>query len=336
MPIVGLARSAVEHVRGDAFADTPAQRRLGASAPNDTCRSGPHRCAGARRTTPERFSSNGGSSAGRAALRRHRHRLLPWWAHALKVLRPLQPEAIVLIALRDPRDMLLEWMAFGSPTPFAISSPMAAAVWLTRVLHQVADLDRDQLQPHKLIRVDQAHEDVGAFAAEVGGGLGLEDIKAPPPGFLGPRRFAPGHWRAYADALAEPFARLRRSRVSWFRALSGSEACHRKLELPTGQDASADSRWAARGLAQPHRSTLERGTGWQPLVRMRASTRRANRSALAANAAVQFRSSSRAAISCMGCRDRADVREMTRVAAATAHGARQAQSAGQQARDRAE
>ncbi len=139
---------------------------------------------------------------------------LPFWDNALlKMLRPLQPEAIVMIALRDPRDMLLEWIAFGSAMPYGIASPTDAALWMARQLQHVVSLrngtsHNDMLQPHKIVRTDHAMADVEAFAAEVGGGLGLEEIRVPPVAALGPQRFAFGHWRKYAKPLAEPFALL--------------------------------------------------------------------------------------------------------------------------------
>jgi Flp pilus assembly protein TadD len=134
---------------------------------------------------------------------------LPFWDNALlKVLRPLQPGAIVMIALRDPRDMLLEWMAFGSPVPFGMASAGDAALWIARQLQHVVTLQREQLQPLKIVRTDHALADVEAFAAEIGSGLGLEEIRVPPATMFGPQRFAFGHWRHYARPLAEPFALL--------------------------------------------------------------------------------------------------------------------------------
>ncbi len=134
---------------------------------------------------------------------------LPYWDNAmLKMLRPLQAGAIVMIVLRDPRDMLLEWIAFGSPMPFGIATPTEAALWMARQLQHVVALHQNNPQPHKLIRTDHALADVEAFAAEIGGGLGLEEIRVPPASALGTQRFPFGHWRQYSKALAEPFALL--------------------------------------------------------------------------------------------------------------------------------
>ena len=134
---------------------------------------------------------------------------LPFWDNALlNMLRPLQPEAVVMIALRDPRDMLLEWMAFGSVMPYGIASPSDAALWMARQLQHVIALQRSALHPHKIVRTDHVMADVEAFAADVGGGLGLEEILVPPSAMLGSARIAFGHWREYAKPLAEPFALL--------------------------------------------------------------------------------------------------------------------------------
>ena len=134
---------------------------------------------------------------------------LPYWDNALlKMLRPLQHEAIVLIPLRDPRDMLLEWIAFGSPMPFGIATPTDAALWIARQLQHVVALHQNKLQPHAIMFTDHAMADVEAFAAEIGGALGLEKIRVPPATVLGTQRFPFGHWREYSKALAEPFALL--------------------------------------------------------------------------------------------------------------------------------
>ncbi len=134
---------------------------------------------------------------------------LPFWDNALlNMLRPLQPEAVVMIALRDPRDMLLEWMAFGSVMPYGIASPTDAALWMARQLQHVIALQRSALHPHKIVRTDHVMADIEAFAADVGGGLGLEEILVPPAAMLGSALIPFGHWREYAKPLAEPFALL--------------------------------------------------------------------------------------------------------------------------------
>ena len=132
---------------------------------------------------------------------------LPWWDNSLLLaLRPHLPEGQLLIAMRDPRDMLLDWLAFGGQTPFGMASPLAAAGWLAAMLHQVAALDEQSLYPHHLLRLDEAINDPQRLTDLLGAAI---NTTLPPPAMPGPSPVFPaGHWRVYAKALAEPFALL--------------------------------------------------------------------------------------------------------------------------------
>lgn len=133
---------------------------------------------------------------------------LLWWDNALLLaLRPHLPEAELMIALRDPRDMLLDWLAWGSPARFGLASPTAGADWLAAVLGQVADLHEQNLMPHHLIKLDDIAENPVAMAQAIADALKL-GIAAGTPDTLGPRHFPPGHWRVYAEPLADAFATL--------------------------------------------------------------------------------------------------------------------------------
>ena len=133
---------------------------------------------------------------------------LPWWDHAyVGPMRAALPEALVLVALRDPRDMLVEWLAFGSPTPFALESPQAAAEWLAPALEQLATLHEQALLPHRLLRLDDTASDAAALTAQLGEALGII-LPEPPASALGAPAFSAGTWRDYAGLLAAPFAAL--------------------------------------------------------------------------------------------------------------------------------
>jgi hypothetical protein len=110
-----------------------------------------------------------------------------------------------MFALRDPRDMLLEWLAYDAPQRFAFESPEVAARWLAQALAQVADLHEGDLFPHRLLKLDDIAYHPPALAAAVGEALA---INLQPLPSLGIRHFAPGHWRAYAQPLAAAFAAL--------------------------------------------------------------------------------------------------------------------------------
>ena len=130
---------------------------------------------------------------------------LLWWDNALLLgLRPHMPDAVAMIALRDPRDMLLDWLAYGSPVPFALPSPEAGARWLAATLSQIADLHEQDLFPHRLIKLDDIAHDATGLAQAVADALQIRVAVAPQEA-LGPARFEAGHWRHFRDALDDAF-----------------------------------------------------------------------------------------------------------------------------------
>lgn len=133
---------------------------------------------------------------------------LLWWDNALlDVFAPSVPQAKVLLTLRDPRDMLLNWMAYGAPVPLKLGTPLGGARWLAGALEHVAVLQEKGLHPHHVLRVDDVVNEPAALGAQLGTGLGLQ-MPEPPRNLFQGRRFEAGHWRKYADVLAEPFAVL--------------------------------------------------------------------------------------------------------------------------------
>jgi hypothetical protein len=131
---------------------------------------------------------------------------LPWWDNALlQALRPHLREAMLVIAARDPRDMLLEWLAFDTVMPFAMPAPARAAGWLAIVLNQAASLVEEQWFPNRVVRTDQIGNDPRAAAAALSEAM---QVNWSVPRSVGPALFPAGRWREYAQALAEPFALL--------------------------------------------------------------------------------------------------------------------------------
>ncbi|TBR09711.1 MAG: tetratricopeptide repeat protein [Lysobacter sp.] len=131
---------------------------------------------------------------------------LPAWDNALLLaLRPHLPEALLLIALRDPRDMLVDWLAHGSPLPVRFSDAASAATWLSELLEQVAELHEQALFPHRLLRLDGITDDPTGLAQVLADALEL-DLPVPTPRQLGPARLPAGHWRRFAGVLDEAFA----------------------------------------------------------------------------------------------------------------------------------
>lgn len=109
-----------------------------------------------------------------------------------------------LAVLLDPRDAFLNWMVRGAFQGYAFpANPVMAAEWLARVLEALADLHEREAGKVVLVRVDQ---DAGAAAETLEKALGLAE---PLPSLVGrDLRFAPGHWRHYAQAFDNEFARL--------------------------------------------------------------------------------------------------------------------------------
>jgi tetratricopeptide (TPR) repeat protein len=131
---------------------------------------------------------------------------LPWWDNALLIaLRPYVREGMLMMAIRDPRDMLLDWLAFGSAAPFAMPSVDEAAAWLAGSLSQAAALFENQWYPNRVIRTDTIGNDPRIAAELVGEAL---QVSMPVPLTIGPAHFPAGHWRHYRQALADAFTVL--------------------------------------------------------------------------------------------------------------------------------
>lgn len=131
--------------------------------------------------------------------------LLLWDNAFLLALRPHLPQGWLLLAVRDPRDAFLDWLAFGAPAPLALDGLQESAAWLAGQFEQIASLHEEDLYAHHLIRMDDIKDDAGAVSAALGEALG---VQLPVPPSSGARRFPAGHWRHYAEALAGPFAEL--------------------------------------------------------------------------------------------------------------------------------
>lgn len=131
---------------------------------------------------------------------------LTWWDNAFaRALGQHLPNGMLLVVVRDPRDMLLEWLAFGSPSQIGMITPRQSAEWLANQITQLLIMNRDALYPHALIRIDGIEDRPAALAEALKAATGLQP---PVPQQGGPTFFESGHWRHYAEALAEPFAIL--------------------------------------------------------------------------------------------------------------------------------
>lgn len=139
-------------------------------------------------------------------------RWLPWWDSAAISGQRSTVDGVLLVVVRDPRDMLLDWLAFSAPGGYGLPTLSAAAEHLAdavRVIVQSAEQDR----PHRLLRIDHSIGNTAVLAGDAAAALGLESTLSPdaPVGFS---RLPAGRWRTYAETLAEPFAVLQHSAVA--------------------------------------------------------------------------------------------------------------------------
>ena len=131
---------------------------------------------------------------------------LLWWDNALLwALRPQLPEGRLLAVVRDPRDMLIEWLSLGAPAPFALSSVKDAAQWLARALDQLATLHEQELYPHLIVRIDDVVNNPPGMAELMSHAF---SVRIEPVRSLGATTVEAGHWRRYTDALSSAFALL--------------------------------------------------------------------------------------------------------------------------------
>ncbi len=131
---------------------------------------------------------------------------LLWWDNALLwALRPQLPQGRLLAVVRDPRDMLLDWIAYGAAVPLAVTSLTEAAEWLARAMTQLATLQEQDLYPLMVLRIDDVGNDPRAMAVLLQDVFG---VRIPPAQAIGTPRFPAGHWRAYRDEMSSAFELL--------------------------------------------------------------------------------------------------------------------------------
>ena len=141
---------------------------------------------------------------------------LPRWdAHLLALVRRVFPGTRLIVVERDPRDALLNWLAFGWIPGFPCADVPTFAEWLRRAndhIHYADALD----EPRRIaVSSDTLLDDPVANGGELARFLGLDalqpgaNLAAAMRGLGGlPTFFPRGHWQSYRDVLADPFARL--------------------------------------------------------------------------------------------------------------------------------
>jgi tetratricopeptide (TPR) repeat protein len=141
--------------------------------------------------------------------------LAQWDARVVPLLRRALPGTRLIAVLRDPRDLLLNWLAFGAPAGPVFADPVASAMWLANQLEHLL-FSRDDLQlPVLIVDMDRFDADPVATMQEIAAFADLPTAPDPQPALQ--RRTGPGklptllpagRWRAYRGELDAAFAVL--------------------------------------------------------------------------------------------------------------------------------
>ncbi|HEV2606442.1 MAG TPA: tetratricopeptide repeat protein [Xanthomonadaceae bacterium] len=138
--------------------------------------------------------------------------LAQWDARVVPLLRHALPGTRLIAMLRDPRDLLLNWLAFGAPAGPAFADPVVSAAWLANQLEHLL-FSRDALQlPVLIVDMDRFDADPVTTMQEIASFADLPTAPDPQPalnGRSGPGRLSTllptGRWRAYRNELDVAF-----------------------------------------------------------------------------------------------------------------------------------
>jgi Flp pilus assembly protein TadD len=137
---------------------------------------------------------------------------LEWVQYA--ALSGALPQARVLAFVRDPRDTLLHWLAFGTTPARPIGKPELAANYLLRQYQHIDRMRSSAGLAVTVIRAEDFDSDRNALRDRLGEALGVAPsslvLDAPQRQVLAglPERLQSGRWRQYAAPLGKAFRLL--------------------------------------------------------------------------------------------------------------------------------
>lgn len=170
------------------------------------------------RPVPQHDPAPGSCAAWRAAIEamgQDPQHIIDWLPHWDPALEEQFPDSRVIALVCDPRDLLLNWLAFGCPQTYGCNDVLVAAMWLRQVLAPLLALHEQHPDRVLLLRGEQVSSDrkstlerIARFAS-----IRFNDgaLSAHSNTYRSGRMrsgFEPGHWQAYAKVLAEPLAQL--------------------------------------------------------------------------------------------------------------------------------
>ena len=139
-----------------------------------------------------------------------------WDARFLPAIAQSLPGTRFLVALRDPRDTLLNWIAFGAPQRWPVRDLDKAAEWLALALAHLFEIGKHRRFTQAVVALEDLEQTPEQVLPPLCSFLGLE---TPPDAthYLQsltatagwPTALPAGSWRRYQEVLAGPFAALR-------------------------------------------------------------------------------------------------------------------------------
>jgi tetratricopeptide (TPR) repeat protein len=141
---------------------------------------------------------------------------LPRWdAHLLALVRRAFPGTRIVVVERDPRDALLNWLAFGWARGFPCADLPTFSQWLHRAREHIRYADALDEPKRIVVDADDVLDDPLANGGKLAGFLGIDalnpgtNLAAASRGLGGlPVQFPRGHSQRYVGAMAEAFAFL--------------------------------------------------------------------------------------------------------------------------------
>lgn len=135
-------------------------------------------------------------------------------ARTLPAVKRALPGSKLLLVMREPQDMLLDWLAFGWSAGFSIPTPLEGARWM-RLAAAHLELATKMLPALRVDADALLSADGETARRELAGFLGVEPIK-PGPLARGARKgggglptsFPAGHAAHYRELLSEAFAAI--------------------------------------------------------------------------------------------------------------------------------
>lgn len=132
------------------------------------------------------------------------------------LLQAAFPNARYVVAERDLRDCLVNWLALGSSLALAFESPDRAGAWLVKAAeHQQAAIARlgetsiRAVRPSDMQDIAGLLDRIDAFVGRAPAGERDASISQPMTGRGGlPTALPEGHWRTYAEPLKDAFAHI--------------------------------------------------------------------------------------------------------------------------------